>query len=47
MADRDIPNDSLGYVEPDQEPDQEPDPDADLEPVKPLEHDEPATENPP
>lgn len=31
MADRDIPNDSLGYVEPEQEPD----PDADLEPVKP------------
>ncbi|HXM07987.1 MAG TPA: hypothetical protein VN936_11000 [Candidatus Acidoferrum sp.] len=40
MADREIPNDSLGYVEPDQEPD----PDADLEPVKPAEHeDEPRT----
>jgi hypothetical protein len=31
MADREIPNDAFGYVEPDQEAD----PEADLEPVKP------------
>jgi hypothetical protein len=37
MPDREIPNDALGYVEPDEEPD----PNADLEPVKP-EHIEPA-----
>jgi len=39
MADREIPNDSLGYVEPDQESD----PEADLEPIKPEHEDEPRT----